>query len=918
MTQGSGKPKTPETLGDKSQNPATLAYGMPAVEEPRAVTAEETVQDRITPAWGTRRPDLNRTASGVRAAIEGADYERRTPTIPGQPAPLPAQEMALRAMETGLEDDLRKALLGSVHEDSPQPQEARIATAGAGAQVNVGASPVTLGVPTRGGIPLPAGQSATLRPPAPPLADLGSSELDDTTGSGTRGAYRKTKTLQDDALPSFPLADDSNADIVAKSFEDPLDKPPVKRPVLDAEAGRYSSSSGPETKRASSALPKGGPKHAEEMLAGAKQPRGEKPGRYLHLPASPTAYRRGSPDEPTTSELPPDTQRGGHLTGVGTRPRGTGGVATPLLAGRSAGAKFVVEVDDSFCDDAQPVDPKKQNLQTKPVGGGRYAILPSTGRRTPNTAAAITAKESPQAKAAGELINSVPPVISTVPEPRRRLAMTSDGVTGEAGRNSRQVTTKRRPRIMPEVAELEQTTTKKPSLWDRIRQSTKTLLAVGYAAALTGLLAEFAKEAYNNETYEGQSSASLAPTQASGVAKVSAAPKIVTQSAPVATQAPKVEATKGLAAKALETQPLDLTKVKMPEQLATGKLKMSSNNILRDTIHAFQNTANEQQKVELQNLRQLIYLGLGVYFNEHFGTPEKLTESLANPNIKNLHDTAKIAFNSNKHWIDKEWHTKKRFGQAYDFATEILKEAHELGWDESSSKDAVVRENARGNMFNAKMRGETVSLQTASGRNHIVMTMAQRIMAGQTAQQAMATELQVRLAATGAPAAKSIDGSKTGLNTQPKNLEIPQFLPNIAPAKVLMEEDTKNELAKIDAGWEDLLDEAKNKVPQVIDGQSVATPVAALKAFEEKKKVTITFDFGATTSQENNSVIPKVADQIASLYPKADGEKIRSLVKRYGWVGFKVSTRQAGQATIELNENLYKILQPLTKRSAQM
>jgi|GEM_PF-5241541 len=916
MTQGSGKPKTPETLGDKSQNPATLAYGMPAVEEPRAVTAEETGQNRVTPAWGTRRPNVSRTASGVRAAIEGADDERRTPTVPGQPVPLTAQEMALRAIETGLEDDLRKALLGSVHEDSPQSQKARVATAGAGAQVNVGVSPVTLGVPTRGGIPLPAGQSATLRLPELPLADLGSSELDDTTGSGTREAYRKTEKLQDAALPSFPLADDSNADIVAKSFEDPLDRPPVERPVLDAEAGRYSSS-GPETKRASSALPKGGPKYAEEMLAGAKQPRGENPGRYLHLPASPTAYRMVPQDEPTT-ELPPDTQRGGHLTGVGTRPRGTGGVATTLLAGRSAGEKFVVKVDDSSCDDAQlvdPIDPKKQDAQTKPVGGGRYAILPSSGRGTPDTAAAITGRESPKAKA-GKSRESAPPVISTVPEPRPRFARTSysteptvivtDGATGEAGRNSRQVTTRKPPRISPEVAGLGQTTAKKPSLWDRFRESGKVLLAVGYAATLTGLLAEFAKVAYKVQTYDGQS-ASLAPTQASGVAKVSATPKIVEQSAPVATQAPKIEATKGLAAKVLEPQPLDLTKVKMPEQLAMGKLKMSSNNILRDTIYAFKNTANEQQKVELQNLRQLIYLGLGVYFNEHFGTPEKLNESLANPSIKNLHDTAKIAFNSNKHWIDKEWHTRKRFGQAYDFATEILKEAHELGWDESSSKDAVVRENARGNMFNAKMRGETVSLQTASGRNHIVLTMAQRIMAGQTAQQAMATELQARLA-TGVPAAKSIDGSKTGLNTQPKNLETPQFLPNIAPAKALMEEDTKNELAKIDAGWEDLLDEAKNK----------AAPIEALKTFEQKKKVTITFDFGATTSQENNSVIPKVADQIASLYPQADGEKIRSLVKRYGWVGFKVSTRQAGQATIELNDNLYKQLQPLTKRSAQM
>lgn len=422
---------------------------------------------------------------------------------------------------------------------------------------------------------------------------------------------------------------------------------------------------------------------------------------------------------------------------------------------------------------------------------------------------------------------------------------------------------------------------------------------------------------------ESAESAKLATTTPSASSIASTAPSAV-EIAPNAnsssvdlTQTPDVKTP--LAAPAAEFTPkfanvLLHSKSPLVQQIIKdGKLTIGTQSITDAMIGSMKGLTNDAQKLQVAELEKQINLGLGVYFNEHFGTPAKVAESLKDPNLRNLYRTVKYA--QKKGWFSS-YHTKEKFPQAYLLATQLLEDSHELGHDASDNPNLQVRASVQGNMFQAKTPGSTINLKKADGHYHVVTEYMIGIFEGKNVNDMMKTEF----AAASAKEAGSAVNAPAGVNNAPvigqpvnapkvddkNNGQQGTILPNIIGQRGVLDSaaGTLDSTDSVESGWDKLLKRA--------DQMSIDKA-----AFENKGMVEFDLPLSMTTRQENEAVLPTLIEKVIALNPQADAATIRKLIKRYGFIGVRSWARtKPGHFKIELHPNFLKILKPELKKSA--
>ena len=371
-----------------------------------------------------------------------------------------------------------------------------------------------------------------------------------------------------------------------------------------------------------------------------------------------------------------------------------------------------------------------------------------------------------------------------------------------------------------------------------------------------------------------------------------------------------------------------------------GGFKLSANSTVTDSmIDPFMSLANADQKKELHKLRNFINLGLGVYFNEHFGSPAKVAESMRDPKLRNIYRTAKIAIDNG--WL-QSYHTKANFPHAMALAEKIIADSSVLGIDESNNPDSNVKDYVRGNMFQAKLPGDTVQLRKTDGSYHVIQEMVFEIFEGKNAtdllentvspsapKQAESKGATVvnpteKQAPTTAPAEQGgqkqkvesgTDGGKTGVLMPNIHLNRYMFGFNRAavqvqkqflngfvaqPKKALTAQDKL--VAEIDQGFDEIISE---QTKMDLDRSNL----------EKTGQLEFDLPLELTTRQENEAIIPAVAEKLAAMHPFAETALIKKMIRQYGWIGMKLVSRGRGHFVIELNKNFHKhILKPLLQK----
>lgn len=316
-----------------------------------------------------------------------------------------------------------------------------------------------------------------------------------------------------------------------------------------------------------------------------------------------------------------------------------------------------------------------------------------------------------------------------------------------------------------------------------------------------------------------------------------------------------------------------------------GKLTIGKYSITDSIIGSMRGLTNDQQKLQVAELEKQINLGLGVYFNEHFGTPAKVAESLKDPNLRNLYRTAKRA--QEKGWF-ASYHTKERFPQAYLLATQMLGDSHELGHDTSDNPSAKVKAFVQGNMFQAKLPGSTINLKKANGHYHVLTEYMMGIFEGKNVKDMMKTEF----AATSTKDAGDLEKA-------PAEVKKPPVVQPLNAPKI----DDKNNAQQ------------GTILPNIIGRHGL------LDSMDESLDSTGTVEFdlplSMTTRQENEAILPTLIEKLIALNPQANPEIITKLVKRYGFIGVKSWARtKPGHFKVELHPNFLKILKPELKKSS--
>lgn len=432
-------------------------------------------------------------------------------------------------------------------------------------------------------------------------------------------------------------------------------------------------------------------------------------------------------------------------------------------------------------------------------------------------------------------------------------------------------------------------------------------------------------------------------------------PKIDQTPAPVVDKTPAPETAKA------RTFGKIITDSKSPivqDIINRGETKLGKNTVTDTMIDSFAGLANQEQLKELHELQKFINLGLGVYFNEHFGTPAKVAASLKDPKLRNLYRTAKVA--QEKGWF-QSYHTKERYPKSYALAVQMLADSSELGLDESANPNKQVQDYVRGNMFQAKLPGNTIKLRKDNGQYHVIQDMVFDIFEGKTVSEMMDSRFDSAgkdgngtiQAPVKTKAAPKVDDSapKAPPVLQPdtnKPGQTGQILPNIHQPKGMLGYDQQL-MDEVDRGWEDLINTPKKaqntEEKLVLNKSTAAKPAGAISKFEQEMKevddgweeigknldklqaekmsfektARVEFDLPLyfTTRQENDAIIPNVADKMAALYPQADGAAIKKMIRQYGWIGMKLISRGRGHFVVELNGNFYKnILRPILQKKA--
>ncbi len=341
------------------------------------------------------------------------------------------------------------------------------------------------------------------------------------------------------------------------------------------------------------------------------------------------------------------------------------------------------------------------------------------------------------------------------------------------------------------------------------------------------------------------------------------------------------------------------------EIIHQGEARLNGNTVTDTMIAPFRGLATNAQILELNQLQKSINLGISVYFNEHFGTPAKVAESLKDSKLKNLYRTALAEKQSGRL---PTYLTKEKFPQEYRLAERIFADSAELGLDQSDSSNARSRDYVNGNMFQAKRPGDTLILRKNNGSYHVILEAVFGILEGKSAQAALSensshktpervpvssdvgTDKKVQDREKPVPAADQDKGRGETGQTQMQN-DLPLGVSNLD-----RKESDSNRLSQLETGWD-----------KIIADQDLR--IAEKELFRKTRTLQLQLDAGLTSKQEHAAILPMTADKIAALYPGADRAKIEGLMKRYGFIGIAGMKGEGRQKEVTLNKNFHRILE---------
>lgn len=326
-----------------------------------------------------------------------------------------------------------------------------------------------------------------------------------------------------------------------------------------------------------------------------------------------------------------------------------------------------------------------------------------------------------------------------------------------------------------------------------------------------------------------------------------------------------------------------------------GKAQLSGSILGNTMLMPFAGLANDAQKAELSKLQRSINLGMGVFFNEHFGTPDKVATSMKDPNLRSLYSTAKVM--KEKGWTPPSL-TKDKYPEEYQLAVRIFEDSHLLGLDKTDNLDPSVQARVNGNMFQAKKNGDTLQLQKADGSYHVVLEAVFNIFDGKTAHDTLQTVTGTSLAPPPTTDLNKLNSapSHTLNQSNPTTPVVPILQNNYMggqPALISRGPDTGD----VDAEWEVL-------------GQAMDQLAAEKKVFEKDLVLEVEVAGGLSRRELHSLLIGAVGEKLAMLYPMADRNQVVGMVKRFGYIGFHLvdADPATGKCQVKVYKNVYKIL----------
>lgn len=444
----------------------------------------------------------------------------------------------------------------------------------------------------------------------------------------------------------------------------------------------------------------------------------------------------------------------------------------------------------------------------------------------------------------------------------------------------------------------------KKSIWGRVAASVGVIAVAG--------LALFGLGKSKNQPQQMDSVAQSSSAMASAIpTNMSSAPVVEERKEPVPVVTAKPPVMKAENAPAARSFAKVLNDSKSPivqDILNKGQTKLAIKNgtIVGMFIDSFQGLTNDRQKVEMKELERMINLGIGVYFNEHFGDPAKVDAILrgTDQRMKNLYRTAKYA--KEKGWTNSGL-TKEKYPEAYAFAEMILKDASDLQMDESDNPDPDVKASVVGNMFQAKMIGSDLKVRKADGQYHVILECIFKIFEGKNVHDALKQVQAARqtkaaeVVSNPAPAPKN----SGQVNQSPTNGQNGTILPNILinPGQIDRRVNDLKMMEEVDAGWDEIAEQQ-----DVLDFEK--------QLFEKNDTVDFQLPMGMTKTERTKLIVPKVAEEVARLYPHADQQKLRSMIKQWGYIGFAGVKDNGDKVEVKLHPNFMKILRMVINKKA--
>lgn len=363
--------------------------------------------------------------------------------------------------------------------------------------------------------------------------------------------------------------------------------------------------------------------------------------------------------------------------------------------------------------------------------------------------------------------------------------------------------------------------------------------------------------------------------------------------------------------------------------LNQGETTLQGSILSNTMLMPFVGLANNAQKAELSKLQRSINLGMGVFFNEHFGTAAKTAESLKDPNLRALHSTAKVM--KEKGWAPASL-TKEKYPEEYRLAAQIFRDSHELGLDRTDNPDPKVQDRVNGNMFQAKHNGDNIKLRKDNGQYHIVLEAVFGIFEGKSFKEALQTldstkapsnNAEGNLAGNPDLTQRSTSGGIDEITDNPS--EESSVPPETAPTSTFLQ----NSIGGSNSGGHGVSREARKIFSQRPDTSEIDAEWQELfekqdllkaerKTLEKEQLMDLTVPVGLKPSELHGILPAAVGEKLAELYPQADREKVIGIVKRYGFIGFRLvsSDRENGRYRVQFFKNTFRIIKEVLDKKA--